>query len=320
MDTGTGTKRSFGSASDRRLRVAVVGVGYFGCHHCEKIQALEEVVLTAVVDIDPACGQRAAKRFGVPALVDHRRLAGLADAAVVAVPSQAHRAVTADLLRAGLDVLVEKPLATSLAGAEELCKLASERAACIQVGHLERFNPILAEALARVRGPRFVRMDRLGPFPGRGSDVSVVYELMIHDLDILLQITQAELRSVSASGWSLVTDHLDVAVASLEFEDGLQAELTASRVSSRQVRAFSVLDQAGLLEVDLAGRRLRRNSFVAGRQQIERLELEPGDALLAQDQSFVRMLTDGRRPVVCGLAGRAAVGLAERIEASVIRT
>ncbi len=302
-----------------RVRMAVVGVGYFGVYHCEKIRDLPGARLEAVVDIDQERARRAADRFGTQALFAHGDLAGRVDAAVVAVPSPAHHVVTADLLRAGIDVLVEKPLATSVGQAEELCRLADERSACLQVGHLERFNPILDEAIGRILNPRFIRMDRLGPYPGRGGDVGVVFELMTHDLDILSQLTGAELCSCSASGWPVVTRHLDVVAARLEFGDGLVAELTASRVSSRQVRAFSVLDDRGLLEVDLAGRRLRRNSFEGGQQRIEELELDPGDPLLEQDRSFIDVLANGHKPLVGGKAGKAAVALAESIEASIRR-
>ncbi len=299
------------------LRVAVVGAGYFGCYHCEKMQRLPGVALAAVVDTDAERAGRAAARFGCRPLAGHGELAGRVDAAVVAVPSPDHHAVAADLLRAGIDLLVEKPLATSLAAADELCRLAEQHATCLQVGHLERFNPILEEALGRLRQPHFVRMERLGPYPGRGSEADVVFELMCHDLDILLQVTRAELRSVTASGWPVVSRRPDVAAARLEFADGLVAELTASRVSSRRVRAFSVLDADGLLEVDLAGRRLRRNSFDQGRQHTESMDVAAGDPLWDQDRAFVDVLTNGRRPLVCGRSGRAVVELAERILACI---
>ena len=304
---------------DRQIpvRMAVVGTGYFGSYHCEKMSVLPDVRLAAVVDLDADRARHAAERFGAEAFSSHTDLAGRVDAAVVSVPSQAHHRVAADLLQAGIDVLVEKPLATTLPAADALCLMAEQSEACIQVGHLERFNPILQAALDRLRQPRFVRMERLGPFPGRGLDVDVVLELMTHDLDILLQLTRAELVAVTAAGWRVVTPHLDVVAARLEFADGLIAELNASRASSRRVRAFSVLDDDGLLEVDLAGRRLRRNSFASGRQRTEEVALDAGDPLLEQDRSFIDALTNGRKPVVSGRAGRAAVELAERILASI---
>ncbi len=295
------------------VRMAVIGTGYFGSYHCEKMSVLPGARLVAVVDLDADRARHAAERFGAEALTSHLELAGRVDAAVVAVPSQVHHKVAMDLLQLGIDVLVEKPLATSAAAAVALCKLAESKAACIQVGHLERFNPILSEAVARLKRPRFVRMERLGPFPGRGLDVDVVLELMTHDLDILLQLTRAEVVKVTAAGWRVVTDNLDVVAARLEFDDGLIAEINASRASSRRVRAFSVLDDDGLLEVDLAGRRLRRNTFASGRQQTEEMALDAGDPLLEQDRSFVDVLTNGRKPIVSGRAGRAAVELAERI-------
>lgn len=295
------------------VRMAVIGTGYFGSYHCEKMSVLPGVRLVAVVDLNADKARRAAVRFGAEALTSHLELAGRVDAAVVAVPSQVHHRVAMDLLQAGIDVLVEKPLATNSTAARALCQLADSKAACIQVGHLERFNPILNKAFERLRRPRFVRMERLGPFPGRGLDVDVVLELMTHDLDILLQLTRAELVSVTAAGWRVVTSQLDVVAARLEFDDGLIAELNASRASGRRVRAFSVLDDDGLLEVDLAGRRLRRNSFASGHQQTEEMTLDAGDPLLEQDRAFVDVLTNGRKPLVSGRAGRAAVELAERI-------
>jgi predicted dehydrogenase len=299
------------------VRMAVVGAGYFGSYHCEKMDHLEGVDLVAVVDLDAAQAQRTAARFGIEAMTDCSRLSGRVDAAVVAVPAEKHHAVATALLGDGIDLLIEKPMATSLKDAEELCRLADQRSACLQVGHLERFNPIMPEVLARVDKPGFIRMERLGPCPGRGLETGVVFEVMTHDLDILLQIASGELLSISACGWKVQSSSLDVASARLKFSGGLMAEIYASRVSDRQVREFSVLGGHGLLEVNLAKRSLSHTVFENGKHRCERIDRASADVLLAQDRSFVEVLHNGRKPLVNGLAGRSAVELAEQIMAAI---
>jgi predicted dehydrogenase len=298
------------------IQVAVVGVGYFGSFHCGKMADLPGVSLAAVVDIDPIRVREVAERYGVQALTSHRDLEGGVDAAIVAVPTSAHHDVAADLLTAGIDLLVEKPLATTMDDANHLCQLADRNGLRLQVGHLERFNPALGEALGRIEEPRYVRMERSGPFPGRGGDVDVVLELMTHDLDILLQLARAEIESVSAAGWSVLTPHLDVATARIRFADGLIAELLASRISANRCRRFTVLDRLGTLEVDLAHREVRRVVADGAELHTECVTLAPGDPLLEQDRSFVDVLQNGRPPHVGGSAGRAAIELATRILAS----
>ncbi len=299
--------------SKQPVPIAVVGAGYFGSFHCGKIASLDGVRLEAVVDIDRDRAQRMADRYDARAFGSHRDLPGRVKAAVVAVPTSAHHQVAADLLESGIELLVEKPLATTREHAENLCRLAQGRALRLQVGHLERFNPIFLEASRRVRRPGYIRMERRGPFPGRGGDVDVVLELMTHDLDILLQLVQAPVAEVSASGWSVITPHLDVATARIRFADGLVAELMSSRVSLERIRRFMVLDEKGVLEVDLAGGWLRRNSLDGNPGRADKLHLDGGDPLLEQDRSFAEILQNGQPPRVGGEAGRATVELASRI-------
>jgi len=295
------------------IEIAVVGAGYFGSFHCGKIASLDGVRLAAVVDIDQDRARQMAEHYGTQALGSHRDLTGRVKAAVVAVPTSAHHEVAAELLSSGIELLVEKPLATTVSHAEELCRLAAGHTLRLQVGHLERFNPVFLEAIKRVKGPRYVRMERCGPFPGRGGDVDVVLELMTHDLDILLQLARAPVADVDASGWSVITPHLDVATARISFADGLVADLMASRVSLERIRRFQVLDQQGILEVDLAGGWIRRNSLDAGTGGPDRLQLDGGDPLLDQDRSFVEILSNGQQPRVGGEAGKATVALASRV-------
>ena len=299
--------------SKQPIQIAVVGAGYFGSFHCRKIANIDGVQLAAVVDINQDRARRMADEFGAEALTSHRELFGRVKAAVVAVPTSAHHEVAAELLSSGLELLVEKPLATTLADAEELCRLADGNTLRLQVGHLERFNPVFLEASRLIHKPRYIRMERCGPFPGRGGDVDIVHELMTHDLDILLQLTDAPVADVTASGWSVITRHLDVATAQIRFEDGLVAELMSSRVSLERVRRFQVLDEQGVLDVDLAGGWIRRNSLDGGRESPDKLRLEGGDPLLEQDRHFVEILSNGQQPRVGGEAGKATVALASRI-------
>jgi predicted dehydrogenase len=295
------------------IPIAVVGTGYFGSFHCGKMASIDGVRLAAVVDINQERARRTADEFGAEALCSHRELSGRVKAAVVAVPTSAHHVVAADLLAAGIELLVEKPLATTLADAEHLCRLAAGRTLRLQVGHLERFNPVFLEASKRIHKPRYIRMERCGPFPGRGGDVDIVHELMTHDLDILLQLTPAAVSGVSASGWSVITPHVDVATAQVRFEDGLVADLMSSRVSPERIRRFLVLDEQGTLHVDLAGGWIRRNLLDGGRVGSEKLRLDGGDPLLDQDRSFAEILRNGQQPRVGGEAGKATVALAARI-------
>ena len=300
------------SPSKQPIQIAVVGAGYFGSFHCGKIAGIDGVRLAAVVDINQDRARRMADQYGARALSSHRDLTGRVKAAVVAVPTSSHHEVAAELLNSGIELLVEKPLATTLSDAEDLCRLAAGRTLRMQVGHLERFNPVFLEASKRIHQPRYLRMERCGPFPGRGGDVDVVHELMTHDLDILLQLTTAPVVDVSASGWSVITPHLDVATAQIRFKDGLVADLMSSRVSLERIRRFLVLDEQGVLDVDLAGGWIRRNSLGSG-PDADKLQLDGGDPLLDQDRSFVEILSNGQQPRVGGEAGKATVALASRI-------
>ena len=299
------------------IRIAVVGVGRFGSFHCGKIKSLPGVSLDAVVDLDPTRAGEAARRFGARALTRPGELAGRVQAAVVAVPTPEHHAVASELLRAGLDLLVEKPLAATSAQAAELVHLAETGKRFLQVGHLERFNPIVRAALPRIGTPRYVRYERLGPWPEQDVRTDVVLELMTHDLDLLLQLTQAPLVSISATGHCVASPYLDLVNARLEFADGLIADLSASRVHHRRSRVMTVLDEDGLIEVDLEGLKLWRSRALHGDLHCESLSLEPGDALMDQDRAFVEALELSRVPAVCGSAGEAAVRLAEQILSSI---
>jgi len=295
------------------IKLAVVGAGYFGSFHCQKLAALPEVELSVVVDIDGERARAVGKQYGVEWLQSHLELIGEVDAAVVAVPTSQHYAVSTGLLDAGVSLLVEKPLAATNEQAQELCRLAAEREVALQVGHLERFNPVFVEALKHINQPKKIDMERSGPYPGRGGDVGVVLELMSHDLDILLQLTGSRVRRVTAFGESVCTPFLDRASAEIEFEDGLRASVKASRADSTRARRFRVADADGMLEANLAGSFVERIYSDNGHRSNERRMVARNDPLLDQDMAFVRGLLNGSRPAVGGEAGRAVVALAARI-------
>jgi predicted dehydrogenase len=301
------------------VKIAVVGAGYFGSYHCQKIAALPGALLAAVVDIDDRRAAEVADHHGAESFRSHNDLIGLVDAAVVAVPTSRHYSVAADLLTCGIHLLVEKPLATSVPEAEDLCCLADKRSLMLQVGLLERFNPAVVEAVREIETPRKIFMQRSGPYPGRGGDSDVVFELMIHDLDILLQLAGSNVKRVAASGKVVCTSNIDEARAEIEFENGLLASVVASRASADKVRRFTVEDSEGKLEVDLARGSLLRTVDHGARTASTLRELKPVDALLEQDRTFVEALQNGHYPAVGGRVGKAVVDLAARVLQSIQR-
>src|SRR5207302_1355230 len=254
-----GRRRPAGGAgmTRTRLRAAVIGVGYLGRFHAEKYAANSGAELVAVADIDPARARAVAAALGVEAVTDHRALLGRIDCASVAVPTPLHHAVAGDLLEAGVDVLVEKPLTTTVDEGKALLELAVRRGRVLQVGHLERFNPAIRALDGIVREPRFIECHRLAPFTERGTDVDVVLDLMIHDLDVILSMMPSPLRSVEAVGVPVLTNSVDIANARLRFANGGIANLTASRVSLKRERKLRIFQPDAYLAVDYGERRVR---------------------------------------------------------------
>jgi predicted dehydrogenase len=302
------------------IRAAVVGCGHFGRFHAEKYAALPEAELVAVVDCDLAAAGRLAERFGVPALGDPAALAGLAEAASVAVPTGAHCAVASRLLEAGLHVLVEKPIAASLAEADALIALAAARARILQVGHLERFNAAvlaLTEVLAR---PLFVESHRLAPFQPRGTDVDVVLDLMIHDIDLIQELVGAPLAHVDAVGVPVLSARDDIANARLRFEGGCVANVTASRVSLKSERKMRLFQRDAYLSIDFqAGEatiaRKGAGARLPGVPEIglERRRFEHNDPLRLEIEAFLAAIRGTRPVAVAGEDGRRALATALRI-------
>jgi predicted dehydrogenase len=296
----------------KTLRAAVIGVGYLGRFHAEKLASMPGVQLVAVVDTDIERARTIAAAHGCEAYADHHALLGAVEAACVVVPTALHHVVAGDFLRAGAHVLVEKPIARTLAEADSLVALAKTHARILQVGHLQRFNPAF-RALERAIGrPIFIETERLAGFKDRGVDVDVVLDLMIHDLDLVLAMAKSDVVSVSACGAQVLTDSIDVANARLEFADGCVANLAASRASQSAVRKLRAFHAGGYVSADLQAGRLRlvrRGSAAAGVAEQE-IAFDDRDELRAEIEAFVAAIAEGGRAAVSGDDGRRALALA----------
>ena len=305
-------------AGGPRLRTAVIGVGYLGRFHAEKYAANPAAELVAVADVDPARARAVAAALGVEAVTDYRALAGRIDCASVAVPTQLHHAVACGLLDAGVDVLVEKPLTMTVDEGKALLELAVRRGRVLQVGHLERFNPAIRALDGIVREPRFIECHRLAPFTERGTDVDVVLDLMIHDLDVILSMMPSPLRSVEAVGVPVLTNSVDIANARLRFANGGIANVTASRVSLKRERKLRIFQPGAYLSVDYGERRVlicRREPGPDGLPalSLEEREVPEADALGSEIDAFLSAVRERETPPVTGWDGLRALEVAHVI-------
>jgi predicted dehydrogenase len=304
------------------LQVGVIGVGYLGRFHAEKYAALPGAELVGVADLDLQQAQEVARALNTRAFSDYRRLLPLVEAVSVAVPTTAHFEVVQDALQQGCKVLVEKPLSVTVAEADALVSLARQRHLILMVGHLERFNSAMEELKKRVSRPRFIESHRLSFYKERGTDVDVVLDLMIHDLDHVLNLVPAPVKEIRAAGISVLTDRIDLANARLEFGDGCIANLTASRMSFKSMRKFRLFHPQGYLAVDFEARELT----AAFRQEdapgpipgvgLETKRFPPEDVLLKEITAFVQAVQKKEEPPVSGEDGRDALNLALEINAA----
>ena len=303
------------------LRAAVVGAGRLGGFHARKYAALAGVRLTHVVDIDPERARALAAELGAIALGGHRELAGLVDLASVAAPGVCHHAIAAELMAAGIDVLVEKPMAATLAEARDLKEVARRRGRVLQVGHLERFNPAVMRLRTIVAAPRFVECHRLAPFTERGVDVDVVLDLMVHDLDVIQCVTgAAEVTALEALGVAVLTDQIDLANARIRFANGLIANLNASRVAPRSERKIRFFQPNAYISVDYEARRIqiyRKRPPLSGSAfstiSAEQVEFGDADPLRDEIAAFVASVRTRTPPPVTADDGLRVMELSERI-------
>jgi predicted dehydrogenase len=308
-----------------KLRTAVVGVGYVGRFHAQKHRAIEGIELVAVCDRDAQRGRSVATEVGTHAIQDARELLGHVDAVTIAANTGEHFALAQLFLEHGVHVLVEKPLTRTSAEAAFLTQLATERQLKLQVGHVERFNPALRAARETLTAVRFIECHRLAPFKGRGADVNVVLDVMIHDLDLILLLVGSKPIGVSAVGIPVLTDEVDIANARIEFGNGAIANVTASRVSSTPQQRFRVFQPNQYLSIDFASGELRRVTKRAGWRDggtplsEETWTLDKGDMLLAETKAFIEAIVNDTPCPVSGADALASLELAEMIGADIAR-
>jgi predicted dehydrogenase len=297
------------------LRVAVVGVGHLGRHHARILGTMPGVHLAGILDLNRQRAQEIAASTGTSVLTD---LSGDFDAVTIAVPTESHAAVALPLLARGIPVLVEKPLARSLAEADALIAAAAASGAILAVGHTERFNPAVDAARALLRTPRFIEVHRLGTFPERSLDIDVVFDLMIHDLDIVLSIVDSEVSLIDAVGVPVLTPKVDIANVRLRFANGCIANLTASRISRDRVRKIRFFQTDSYVAIDYAAQELEVWRLVRPRAGVP--SIEGGKQPVTTDEPLKRELVDlvtavreRRPPGVSGSEGRRALALAQQI-------
>jgi len=281
-----------------------------GRYHAEKLSRLADVQLVGVVDADAARASALAQKLDCPSFADYREILGKAEAAVVAVPTDRHHAVALDCLKHGLHLLVEKPIATTLAEADDLIAEAARRGRVLQCGHVERYNKSFRALTARMDRPVFIEAERLAGFKQRGAEVDVVLDLMIHDLDLAVALARAPVERVSACGFRVLTRDIDIANARLEFDNGCVANLSASRVSQAVVRKLRVFQPGLYASADLQAGRLRYVREAGGAIQETEEVYEGGDALASQAEAFVSSILKKTPVEVDGAQGRRVLELA----------
>jgi predicted dehydrogenase len=305
----------------QKLRVGVVGVGYLGRFHARIYNDMAGVELVGVVDIDRSTAQSVADQLGVAAYTKHTDLLDKVEAVSLVVPTALHLQVARPFLERHIHMLMEKPIAPSYEESLELVKLAEHDGVILQVGHLERFNAGVMALGERVRNPRFIEVHRLGTFVDRATDVDVVTDLMIHDIDIALSLVKANIGEIAAVGIPVLTNHVDIANARLEFENGAVANVTASRVSNKKLRRIRVFGQNnyyGLNYIDQQLEIVRAKPAATDKERpeivAERLDIESRQPLDAELEDFVRSVREGRPPLVDGRVGLEAVRVAELVK------
>jgi predicted dehydrogenase len=298
-------------APDTRTRIAVVGAGQFGRNHCRVIRESGLAELTAVVDMDPARAAEVAALYGCRAFTDASELAGLADAAIVAVPTSAHADVACPLLEAGLDVLVEKPVAADVASADRLIETAARHGRILQVGHLERFNPAVEALEKRVTLPLFFEIHRLNLFSARALDVDVVLDLMIHDIDIVLALVGSAPEEIRAAGISILSPKEDIANVRLQFATGCVANLTASRISTERVRKLRLFQPQQYLSLDYSRQEVAVLTVDENRRiGAEQLRISKSEPLRNQLEAFLASLRNRSIPKSSGERARQSLEVA----------
>jgi predicted dehydrogenase len=304
-----------------KLRAGVIGVGYLGRFHAQKYAALENVDLVGVADVSRERAEEVATEVGTIAFTDYRELLAQIDLVSIVVPTQYHFTVAKECLEAGCHILLEKPVTQTVAEADELIRMAAERRLVFQVGHLERFNPAILALKGVLKNPLFIESHRLAPFKTRGTDVNVVLDLMIHDIDIILNMVHSTVKVVNSVGVPVLSNEVDIANARLQFENGCVANVTASRASREAMRKIRIFQSDAYISIDYQERKIaifRKGGEgfpIPGLPNVtmEEKSFEQGDALLAEIRAFIDAVGTGTAPPVTGEDGKRALELALQI-------
>ena len=305
------------------IRVGVVGVGYLGRFHALKYASIPEVELVGVVDIDRERALAVARECSTRAFYHHSALFGLVDAVSVAVPTNLHFSIGRDFLERGIHVLLEKPITCTLEEAEELIEISSRNGVILQVGHLERFNPAVLALEGVVRRPMFIESHRIATFKGRGTDVDVILDLMIHDIDIILNLVRSPVVRLEAVGVPVISNNVDIANTRMVFESGCIANVTASRISLKDERKIRIFQPSTYVSIDYALQKIGIYERVEeeGSQRIRSrsVDIERTDVLYEEIRAFLRAIRDGGEPLVSGEDGKRALEVALKIQEEVLR-
>jgi predicted dehydrogenase len=314
------------SEGNKKIRTAVIGVGYLGRFHAGKYAELEAAELIGVVDLDRKKAEEIASKFNTRPYTSYEDILDRVDAVSIVTPTETHYEIGSTFLSRGIDVLIEKPVTVTVDEAEALIKESERTGAILQVGHLERFNPAVLALEGKLKDPMFIESHRLSPFPYRALDVCVVLDLMIHDIDIILNLVDSDVESVDAVGIPVISDKIDIANARVRFTNGCVANVTASRVSPESLRKIRLFQSDAYISIDYASQHISIYGRTAGKEGElptivpEELDIEKRDSLLEEVKSFLDCSANRRPPLVSGSDGKKALEVAQMIQASTDRS
>jgi predicted dehydrogenase len=297
----------------KKIRVAVIGAGHLGKYHADVYDSLKSVELVGVCDIHKKRADKTAKTYKTDSYTDYKELIGKIDAATIAVPTKKHYIIAKDLIKNKIHLLIEKPITENLKQANELIRLAKERKVLLQVGHIERFNSAIRALTKIIKAPKFIECHRLGPFQPRGTDVGVVLDLMIHDIDIILHLVKSDIKKIDAVGVKVLSNHEDIANVRLFFNNGAICNITASRISQERVRKIRIFQKNAYISLDYIQQEANIYNK-KGKSIVEKnITINKQNPLKEEIKSFAKCIHSGKRPLVSGEEAKNALKVALKI-------
>ncbi|HQB33271.1 MAG TPA: Gfo/Idh/MocA family oxidoreductase [Syntrophorhabdus sp.] len=297
------------------IKMALVGCGHMGKIHLQKLSSFDEIQIVGIVDVDTKRANDLAQPINVPAFNNYKKLLGNVDGVIIATPTETHYQIAKDFLKSGTHILLEKPITSRQDQAQELIDLAQARQLILQVGFLERFNPAFSKILPIIKKPLLIESRRSSEFTGRSTDIDVVLDLMIHDIDLILSIVREDVCDIRAQGVSFITDKLDMASARIEFSNGCIADLNASRISSKKERTLTVFEGNQIFFIDLLNRRVVYSAKEQNKDiDTEEYTVDPIDAVKYEISLFIQSILTGTAPIVRGEDGLRALTLADQVK------